>query len=355
MSLTQEQADARARGIGGSEAAAVCGISPWTTPVQLWQVKRGDVPPPDLSDNELVRWGELLEEVIGKEGARRLGFTVHRVRETKIDKEHPHMLANIDFRIVGKRAGLEVKNSSQWTSEKWGEIGTDDVPPYYLMQGVHYMRVLDYDEWYYAVLLGGNELLTYRVERDADIEKRLIMLEGRFWECVETGRAPPPIKIEDLTRLYKKTQGVKVATPEIVDLVARAREIKALVKPLIGDGGELDRIKLLVGAYLGEAGDLLDPDDHSLTQATYRANDVTRVDVDKVRKGYLKKQIIEALECERLIDAIGELGGTTREPEVPGHLAQQLATLKQLGPERFADLICASLLRTTSERKFLTK
>lgn len=348
MSLTQEQADARAKGIGGSEAAAVVGISPWTTPVQLYQRKRKEVPPEDLSNNELVLWGELLEEVIGKEAARRLGFVVHRVRETKIDKQFPFMLANIDFRVVGKRAGLEVKNASQWTNEKWGEIGTDDVPLYYLMQGVHYMRVLDYHEWFYGVLLGGNELLTYRVERDQQIETRLCSIEGQFWECVETGKVPPPVKVEDLTRIWKKTQGRVTATPEILELVARAREIKAITKPLIGDGGELDKIKLAVGAFMGEAGDLFDPKDPTLLHCTYRANDETRVDVKAVRE-QLKPKIMEAMAAAAWISS-GKV-----DPTPPTRNATDLAILEQLGVEKYVDLIVSSMLRTSPVRKFLPK
>ena len=32
-------------GIGGSDAAAVCGLSPWTSPVELWKIKTGQKKP----------------------------------------------------------------------------------------------------------------------------------------------------------------------------------------------------------------------------------------------------------------------------------------------------------------------
>lgn len=346
MSLTQEQADVRARGIGGSEAAAVCGLSPWRTPVQVWHEKRGVTPAPDLSDNELIIWGELLEEIIGKEAARRQGWTVHRVRETKVAKANPFMVANIDFRIVGKREGLEVKNTSQWMHEKWGEEGSDDVPLYYLMQGVHYLHVMDYDAWNYAVLLGGNQLLQYRVTRDADTEKRLIALEGNFWECVETGRAPPPVKIEDLTRLWKKTVGRIEATPEVVAHVERTREINAIMKPL---KIELEDLKLAIGAYMGEAGDLFDPLDPMLLHATYRAHDETRVDVDAVKKR-LKPQIVEAIQCAGQA-TINRINGKKEQTSYDA----KIAMLEQLGADAFTDLIIASLFKTSPVRKFLAK
>lgn len=342
MSLTVEQHDARAKGIGGSDAAAACGLSPWKTMVQLYQEKRGETPPPDLDDNELVLWGGLLEDVIADEWARRHKVKAHRVNDPKVSKQHPFMVANIDRRIVGKREGLEVKNASQWTNEKWGELDTDDVPLYYLTQGVHYMHVLDYNAWNYAVLLGGNQLLSYRVERDSEIEDKVINLERRFWDHVQSATPPPPARVEDLTRLWKKTHGRVAATPEILELVARAREIKAIKKPL---DKELEQIKLEVGAFMKDAGDLFDPVDVSLLHATYRAHDETRVDVDGVKKR-LKPQIVEAIELGALI---------ALKTPTPGSNAATRAMLEQLGPDRFADLIVASLFTTSTVRKFLPK
>lgn len=347
MALTAEQHEARAKGIGGSEAAVACGISPWKTPVQLWQEKRGEVPPPNLDDNELVLWGGLLEDVIATEWARRKELKVHRVNATQFSEEHPFMLAHIDRRVVGKREGLEIKNASQWTNEAWGEVGSDDVPLYYLTQGVHYMHVMDYDAWNYGVLLGGNQLMSYRVERDSEIERKVIAQEARFWECVQTGSAPPPIRVDDLVRLYPKTSGRITATPEILEAVMRYREIKAQIKPLDNDSaktpGELQQLKLMIGSFMGSAGDLFDPIDVTLLHATYRANDETRVDSKAVREGPLRQKILE------LCGLITGLDLPTSDP-----LAK--AKLDHLGIEKFVQQeIVDAMLRTSQVRKFLPK
>lgn len=342
MALSVEQHDARSKGIGGSDAAAACGLSPWKTPVQLYLEKRGEVKPENLDDVEHIAWGKLLEDVIADEWARRNGVKAHRVNDPKISKQHPFMVANIDRRIVGKREGLEVKNASQWTNENWGELGSDDVPIYYITQGVHYMHVLDYDAWNYAVLLGGNQLLHYRVERDAEIEKQVIAQESRFWECVQTAKAPPPTKVEDLTRLWRKTHGRIAGSPEILEDVATYRELKAKVKPLTE---QLEVLKLRIGTFMGEAGDLYDPIDTGLLHATYRAHDETRVESDAVKKR-LKPQIVEAIQLAMEIGA--------KAPHT-GSAAHTRAMLEQLGPERFADLIVASMLKTSPVRKFLPK
>jgi putative phage-type endonuclease len=357
MALTAEQHEARAKGIGGSESAAACGISPWTTPVQLYQIKRGEVPPPNLDDNELVLWGGLLEDVIAQEWARRHKQVVHRVNDTKYSKEHDFMLAHIDRRVVGKREGLEVKNASQWTNEAWGEVGSDDVPLYYLTQGIHYMHVLDYSAWNYAVLLGGNQMLSYRVERDSELEKRVIAQEARFWECVQTARPPPPIRVDDLARLYPKTSGRITASDEILEAVARYREIKAIIKPLDDDSkktpGELQRLKLMIGSFMGSADELYDPIDVTLLHATYRSNDETRVDSKAVREGLLRQKCLELLAIANYVER-RKIEQSPPPPPTSDPLA--IAKYEHLGAEKYIEQeIVSAMLRTSQVRKFLPK
>jgi putative phage-type endonuclease len=280
MPLTPEQKAARAQGIGGSDAGIIAGLRPNMTPVQLWQIKTGRIPEPDLSDNELVEWGHEFEEVIGRVWARRTDNKIRRVNRTLYDKEHPFMLGHIDFDVVGKNEGLECKQAAFWMRDFWGEEDSDDVPLYYLIQGVHYMRIRDADAWNFGVLLGGNKLMRYRVTRDLDSEKQLIELERKFWECVITDTPPPPIRVEDLARIWPSTGGSIVATEEIalaVDEAAKLREQRLAIEK------EEKALKLKIGAYMGAAGDLLDPADVSVLLATYRANDVTRIDVKRLR------------------------------------------------------------------------
>lgn len=283
MGLSAEQVAARSKGIGGSEAAVVCGLSPWKTPVQLWQEKTGRVPEPDIGDREEVRWGSLLEDVIADEWARRQGEKIQRVNQTLVSKRAPFMLGNIDRRIVGKNRPLEVKNASHWTYEKWGESGTADIPLYYQTQGVHYMSVMDADQCEFGVLLGGNELRVYTLPRDLKVEQQLIEIEGRFWDNVQKDIPPKPIQIEDLVRLYPKTQGAKVANEKIALLVAECARLGQERRELEKREKEL---KLEIGGYMGDVGDLLDPFDSAVTLCTYRAHEESRIDTKRLRAEY---------------------------------------------------------------------
>lgn len=335
--LNEAQRESHSRAIGGSEAAIVCGLSPWKTPVQLWQEKTGRVPEENLDDNELVRWGLLLEDVIADEYARREGV---KIRKQNIPTYHPSvgfMVANIDRDIVGLDEGLEIKNASQWTYDKWGESGTDDVPLFYLTQGVHYMAVRDYSAWRFGVLLGGNELRSYRITRDKESEGRLIELEAKFWRCVENDTPPPPVKIDDLVRLYPKTHGAIKATEEIALLVHQCGQLAEQRKAIVKQEEEL---KLRIGEFMGSSGDLLDPIDVMLTIATYRANDVTRVDVKAVRA--------------KLAADIATYLCAATNPEDESFQPQRYE-LSTLGERGVADRLIERYMVTKPERRFLVK
>lgn len=56
--------EGRSRGIGGSEAAAAIGRSPWKTALTLWKEKTGAQAAPDLGGNEAVELGRRMEPAI---------------------------------------------------------------------------------------------------------------------------------------------------------------------------------------------------------------------------------------------------------------------------------------------------
>ena len=60
----EEWLEVRKSGIGGSEVAAICGLSKWESAYTLWLRKTGQVEDKDLSGNEAVEWGNRLEPVV---------------------------------------------------------------------------------------------------------------------------------------------------------------------------------------------------------------------------------------------------------------------------------------------------
>ena len=192
----------RRLGIGGSDAAAVLGISPWTTLRDLYYDKRGIVSAIDDEDNWVqLEVGHLLEDLVGRIFAKRTGFKIVRVKKMFQHPHHPFMLADIDFLVElpdDSYAILECKTTNYNAKDKWWDNGKEVVPAYYIAQGRHYMAVLNVSRVYYCCLYANNEdsaIIRY-IDRDLMYEAELIYLEEDFWANNVLAEVPPPY-VED--------------------------------------------------------------------------------------------------------------------------------------------------------------
>lgn len=205
----------RKSGVGGSDVAPILGLSPFKTSFEVWLEKtNADVQQSPLDELERIQFGRLMEDIIAREYARREGVKVRRRHELVRNPRYPWMIASPDRLIEGKRCGLECKNvdAMAFRLGDWGEPGTDQAPDEYVLQCQHYMIVLDYPVWHLAACVGGNRLVTFVIERDAELAEMLIEAEHAFWQCVEARREPEidyqhPTTEGVLRRLYSGTNG----------------------------------------------------------------------------------------------------------------------------------------------------
>ena len=193
----------RRRGIGGSDAAAVMGMSPFCTKRDLYYDKRGIQPVVDEEEDNWVakEVGHRLEELVAEIFSQKTGLKVYAVRKMFRHPLYPFMLADVDYFIEfadGTTGILECKTTNYNCQNKWSN---DSVPANYEYQGRHYMAVMNLDKVYFACLYGNNEseFIIRCVERDLDIEEDLIAEEEFFWqENVEKGVEPPYTEKPDL-------------------------------------------------------------------------------------------------------------------------------------------------------------
>jgi len=237
----------RKRGIGGSDAAAVLGVSRFKSPFAVYCDKTMDLP--DVS-SPVMEMGTRLEEYVAELFSRESGLKVARRNRTYTSKEHPCMLANIDRWVVGDKAGLECKTTTKYSWHGWDE---GDVPPEYYWQCMHYMAVLGLDHWYLAVLFRDNgEFRWYRMERDEALVKQLIAEEEAFWERVLKRDPPPASGLDSETELINDLYPAEKVSPDTADLSGIAtmvqsradldREIKERKKVLDSLDQEIKRV-----------------------------------------------------------------------------------------------------------------
>lgn len=192
----------RNMGLGGSDAAIVVGLSKWKSPFQLWMEKTGQAEPEDLSENECVYWGTVLEQAVADRFCELTGKKVQR-RGLMQSVEHPFMLASVDRMVVGENAGLECKTANGFAAKQWTD---DEVPNAYYCQCQHYMAVTGCERWYIACLIGGNHFVWKVIERnEADI-KALIEAEEKFWARVTT-KTMPEVDAAAVPALAEKFRG----------------------------------------------------------------------------------------------------------------------------------------------------
>ncbi|MCL6599542.1 MAG: YqaJ viral recombinase family protein [Alicyclobacillus macrosporangiidus] len=177
---------ARTQGIGGSDVAAIAGLSRWKSPVQVYLEKIGEAQPEEAG--EAAYWGTVLEDVVAAEFTRRTGLKVRRRNAILRHPEYPWMIANVDRLVVGQEAGLECKTASEYLRDEWVE---DRIPDAYMLQVQHYMAVTGLPKWWIAVLIGGNKFVHKCVERDDTIIQCLIDLERDFWNNHVVPKIPP--------------------------------------------------------------------------------------------------------------------------------------------------------------------
>ena len=215
--------------IGGSEAAAIVGMNPWKSEYTLWLEKTGQSQQEDISENECVHFGTILEQVVADEFCRREGKKVRKCGLFRSNK-YPFMTASFDRLLVGEDAGLECKTSNAFKREEWDE---GEIPPNYYVQCQHYMLVSGLPRWYIACLIGGNHFVSWVVERNDDDIAALEQAEIAFWDKVQRHIMPEvdgsESSTDSLKKMYKGGQAEPVMLPkESMDLLKRLDELKAL-------------------------------------------------------------------------------------------------------------------------------
>lgn len=177
----------RKKGIGGSDASVVCGISRYKSPVELWLDKTGQLPYQEAG--EAAYWGTQLEALVRAEFTKRTGIEVEHKGVLLQSEEYPFMLANLDGTCEHPEYGtciFEAKTASAYKAGEWD----DTIPDEYQLQIQHYMAVTGYKAAYIAVLIGGNTFRWKLVERDKELISMLIELETNFWDHVQRNTPP---------------------------------------------------------------------------------------------------------------------------------------------------------------------
>jgi putative phage-type endonuclease len=258
----------RRRGVGGSDVAAILGLDPYRTAMDVWAEKVGILvgDPDEPEANEAMRWGQLLEPVIVDEVCIRRGW---EPREDIVFRghhpDHEWMRANVDSLVtdeVNTDRGLgvlEAKTTSVWQASEWRD---GETPAPALVQTMWYLMVTGLRWAAIAGLIGGQRLEIVDVEPDGELQRMLIDRCGAFWHDHVLPRQPPPATGRDLQVLeavYDIAADARRSLDEfppddvaqVLELVEHYRRLRRLAKTI---GQRKDQTQAELAQWLAERG-----------------------------------------------------------------------------------------------------
>lgn len=224
--LTREEwLQERMTGIGGSDAGTILGVNKWKSKTQLFFEKTNPEMIQEIS-NDAIHFGNVLEDVVAEEFAARTGKKVRRDNRMLRHPEHHFMMANLDRVVVGEKALLECKTTSQYNAEQWED---DNVPAQYLCQIQHYMAVTGFEKAYIAVLIGGQSFIWKEIERDDELIQIIIDAEKDFWENNVQANVIPEIDGSEATsdfinHMYQDIDNEEIELGSEADTLMKAIE-----------------------------------------------------------------------------------------------------------------------------------
>lgn len=244
-----EWLEARRAGIGGSDALATLGLSPYSSRYSVWADKRGLLPEQD--DNEAMKWGRRLEPIVADAFTEEtgIGTTVCGLMR-HVDRDW--QLASVD-RLTDDGAVLEIKTTSAYRAGDWDDDQLADAAEAQLQ---HYLAVTGLEHGYAAALIGGQRLEIRHVRRDERLISLLVDAEAELWQMVQTGMAPAldgsQATAEALAHLYPWAQeDLEVElSDEVMAALRRYDELGKQIKTLTE---ERVAAKNIVCAELGDA------------------------------------------------------------------------------------------------------
>lgn len=252
--MTTDQLD-RTKIIGGSDIAAIMGLSNWKSPLSLWAEKTGRLVN-DLSNFEAAEIGTELEEFVCRKFTKKTGIKLRVDNRTFTHKKYPYMVAHIDRWVVAGDAVFEAKTCSAWKEKAWqGE----DIPEDYVLQLNWYLGIVGKTFGYIAVLIGGQKFLHKQIQFDASLFDLQVTSAKTFWEeFVLADVAPMAIALDNDSTLIElfptaKSNVLSVQGEKALLLNQLVEDRSGGIESIKHAEEELDKIEAQIKQILGES------------------------------------------------------------------------------------------------------
>jgi predicted phage-related endonuclease len=175
--------------VGGSDARIIMGNDEAAL-LRLWQEKRGEIGPQDLSSNLVVQLGLATEDLNRRWYESNTGQVLTDVQR---QIRHPvlrWMAATLDGRVEATGAVFEAKFMLPWSFSE--EVAAEK----YMPQLQHNMWVVAARSAVLSVITGGGKWVEITTHADPLYQHLIVTAERKFWRCVESGEPPRLFGVE---------------------------------------------------------------------------------------------------------------------------------------------------------------
>lgn len=273
----------RSTGLGGTDAAAIMGLNPWKSAVDVYLEKTETAPKQAVTRTRIselkLNVGNKLEPLVIDLFEERTQLEV--IRDNGIIRHPilPYLLAHVDglinlesgekYVFEAKTAGMNAILSRSWGNEREGyKAEPEDVPASYYYQLQWYLMITNREAGYLAVLLGGNEdFRIYFFERDYELGIKMKKALKNFWVNHVKKRIPPaPSTVKDASNIYQRhTDQFKQCTSSMLGLIMKAKSIRAEMKKQFAIKEALDA---KITDFIGNNEGIIDEQGH--TKASWK-------------------------------------------------------------------------------------
>src|SRR5262244_410626 len=180
---------ARRSFIGGSDARIIMGIDEAAL-IRLWQEKRGEAEPEDLSGNLIVQLGTATEDLNRTWYERNTGRRVTDIQRRVKHSAIPWMVATLDGLVEGSGAVFEAKFMLPWS------FSEEAAAEKHMAQVQHNMWVTNATDAVLSIITGGGKWVEIKISADPLYQHLLLTAEKKFWRCVGSGEPPRLFEVE---------------------------------------------------------------------------------------------------------------------------------------------------------------
>jgi hypothetical protein len=176
------------------------------TLIRLWQEKRGEAGPEDLSANLIVQLGVVTEDLNRIWYERNTG---HAITAVQSRVKHPvlsFMAATLDGMVTETGAVYEAKFMLPWS------FSEGSAAEKHMAQLQHNMWVTNAKTAALSIITGGGKWVEVTIAADALYQHLLLTAEKKFWRCVQSGDSPHLFGVE--------TPRPRIEGVRIVDMAA---------------------------------------------------------------------------------------------------------------------------------------